>query len=982
VPGDGLRTLTSMLIARNSDKTVLSGNGEGILRETNGVASYVSGARSARFEIPQSRLEEAAGRSLQPWLEAWHADDPAAAVVGGSWVVTLPYSIWGEAGTPPSAGTDPEIADLFSAQHSAISRLVASSQRILIETVGHVGAPDVSFLFSVDGHRLEHTAEPTPFPLDGSGHRHALVPSAFVAYERVCHWNTRAPTSRAEQIYFISDLRDHLDRAVSMLADAKVPFSFELDPHLRQFRAHRPASMALAWKPHKNGQVFDLEVEQIGVDGIRSPINLDQLDAESPIVALSATEHLLLDNDMAAVARAAKPNRNKLRKHVESHFSSPATLVPEGIALDKIDLSAYGPRVKGFAPIIKADRYIDIRSSGTAWYEEHGGGGAPFLRLEIAQSGGIETLELKTPEEAAEAVVRLESALAKPTPEVVSIGERRIQPTQALVDRLKQDLSAFRARGGAPEEGHAMPAAAEATPGRLAAVISEDAVRSSSSPMASASAVPWAKLDELLAPSRALKPHQRAGVAWLWAQLAQGQPGVLLADDMGLGKTLQLAAFLAMQRTVDMPRPHLPNLIVCPVILLANWQSELAEFFRPHVFTSLLVLHGETLRRIKHGKTLDLTSVRGADYVLTNYETLEAYQQSLLTIDWNVVILDEAQRIKNSDTYCARAARGLKRRFGICSTGTPVENRLSDLWGLYDFLSPGEPFSTIREFKTEYETDVEAGVAGVRVALRYPGTGSSLLRRTKSEVLDLPPKTPVLHAIPMTPRQVEHERSITRAGPIFKILQGLQKLYQHPRLLLPDGERSIGLTVQQAIDESPKLALCIQILEDIQRAGEKALVFTLWTAMQDLLVDVIKAKLGVARVRVINGDPAQRRRALDYIKEFSATDGFDVLVLSPLAAGTGLTITAANHVIHYGRWWNPAREDQATDRAYRIGQTRPVHVHYPLLHHPGKPDVGFDMKLHALVEGKRGMARDFLAPQAEDAVTLADIARLDKALNA
>ncbi len=899
------------------------------------------------------------------------------------WRITLQYSMWAQAGIPPGPDADPEVADVFGSQHSALARIVgAASQHVLIETVGHVGAPDVSFLFSVDGHRLGQVTEPTPFASDGSGRQHALVPCAFVAFTRLCRWNARGRTTRAEQIYFISELRDHLDRAMTLLAVAEVPFTFELDPHLRQFRAHRPASMSLAWKPHKNGAVFDLQVDQVAVDGTRAPVNLDQLDADSPIVALSATEHLLLDDDMAAVARAAKTNRNKLRKYAEPHFSNPATVIPEGVSLDKIDLSAYGPRVVGFAPIIKADRFIDIRSSGTEWYEETGDGSVPFIRLEIAQGGGIETLEIKTPGEAAEAIARLEAALATGSAEIVKIGDQRVQPTTALLDRLRQDLSAFRARGGVQEEGIAAPPVTEAASGRLAAVISDEVAAPPAQAGGLEAAVPWDVVAGVLAPSCELKPHQRTGLAWLWDHLARGQPGVLLADDMGLGKTLQLAAFLALQRAVNPPRERLPSLIVCPVILLENWQHELQRFFRPEVFASLLVLHGDTLRRIKKGKTLDLTSVRQAEYVLTNYETLEGHQQSLLTVDWNIVILDEAQRIKNSETYCARAARGLKRRFGICSTGTPVENRLCDLWSLYDFLSPGDPFSTITRFKDDYESDIELGIAGVRSALRYPGTASSLLRRTKSEVLDLPPKKAVVHAIPMTPRQVEHERSITRGGAIFKILQGLQKLYQHPRLLLPEAERTIGLTVDQAIDESPKLALCLKILKGIQEAGEKALVFTLWTAMQDLLVDVIQHKLGVARVRVINGDPAQRRHAVRYIDEFSASEGFAVLVLSPLAAGTGLTITAANHVIHYGRWWNPAKEDQATDRAYRIGQTRPVHVHYPILHHPGKPHVGFDVKLHELVEGKRGMARDFLAPQTEDVVTLEDITRLDKASNA
>jgi SNF2 family DNA or RNA helicase len=256
------------------------------------------------------------------------------------------------------------------------------------------------------------------------------------------------------------------------------------------------------------------------------------------------------------------------------------------------------------------------------------------------------------------------------------------------------------------------------------------------------------------------------------------------------------------------------------------------------------------------------------------------------------------------------------------------------------------------------------------------------LRRTKDQVLDLPAKTAQVHYIEMTPEQAGLERDVIRRGEqgggVLKILQGLQALYQHPRLLVPESQRGM-VSVDKALVDSPKLALCIKILREVQAAGEKALVFTLWTAMQDLLVEVIKRELGLPKVRIINGDPKQRRHARELIAEFSAVEGFNVLVLSPLAAGTGLTITAANHVIHYGRWWNPAKEDQATDRAYRIGQTRPVRVHYPLLTLPGNPELGFDVKLHELVEGKRGMAREFLAPQQEEVVTMADLAKMQEA---
>lgn len=946
--------------------------------------SESSTSASASFSVPRALLESPGGRSLDRWLEDWRTDDPGALLREGEWHITLPYALWSEAGQPPELAASPEAIDLFGSRHSSIAVLLnLSSQHISIETVGHVGAPDLSFLFTVDGKRVGTPVGATPFAKDGSGRAHALVPCAFVVFERICRWNAKGSTTRSEQIVFVSELREHLDRSVATLADAMAPFTFELDSHLREFRAHRTGAVSLVWKPQKNGAVFDLQVEHVGEDGTPRPLDLNKLDSHSPLIALSSTEHILLDPDVDAVARVAKGQRNKLRKHAERHFGNPATLVPEGVSLESIDLSAYSPRVVGFAPIIRAERLFDIQSSGVEWYQSDGEGSEPFLRLLISQpaGGGIEALEIATPEEAEQVVKRLEEALERGSSEPINIGDRRVEPTKPLLERIKQDLSTFRARGSAADEGRGSePDGPTLKSGRVAATISEDVEPATHAAEAGPEhAVPWTEMDPLLAPACKLQDHQRVAIQWLWDQYKRGEHGVLLADDMGLGKTLQIAAFLALQRSVERAGKRAPSMIVCPVILIDNWQEELRKFFQPDVFKSLLVLYGDALKRRKRGETLDLSGLSEIDYVLTNYETLQAHQQSLLTLDWNVVVLDEAQAIKNPDTYRARAARGLKRKFGICSTGTPVENRLSDLWALYDFLRPGNPFSTIKDFQKDYEADLVAGIPMVRSALRYPSARSSLLRRTKSEVLSLPRKTIEVHEVEMTPRQVELERHLTRSGNIFKILQDLQKLYQHPRLLLPKEDRSAGCSVEIALEESPKLALCVKILRRIQAANEKALVFTLWTGMQELLVDVFKRELGLSRVRVINGDPAQRRHAMKYIQELSATEGFDVLVLSPLAAGTGLTITAANHVIHYGRWWNPAKEDQATDRAYRIGQERPVHVHYPLLHHPGKASIGFDVKLHGLVEGKRGMARDFLAPQAQESITSEEFTKLQEA---
>ncbi len=935
--------------------------------------SWVVGESGARIRV----TDDAA---LNPWVEAWSEEDPTSIRSGERSELTLPFTRWGEAGEPPVPGTDPEVLDLFRSRHQSLARLLRiTRQHVGVETVGHIGAPNVSFLFSVDGKRVGDSTSPIPFVRDGVGVTYPLVPCAYVAYERLCRWNERRSATRPEQLVFIGELRDHLDRSVAALGDS---FSYELDPHLSEFRIRRAGPVALSWRPQKNGKLYDLEVEEIADGALRTRLDLRALDPDSPLIAVSATEHILLEPDVEKVARVAKRQANKLRERVERHFANPATILPEGVSLEGFDLSAYGPRVAGFAPIVKAERFIDIKSSGTEWYRTDGASTDPFLRLAITQpgGGGVELLELATPEEAEDAAARMDHALGKAEPDIIKVGGRSVQPTKALVDCLRHDLAVYHRRKDATES---LSVSSDTRSPRLAAVIREHSQPAAIASDAPPISVPWALLDDLLEPTCMLKRHQREGIEWLWRQYKRREAGVLLADDMGLGKTLQISAFMAMQRTSE-PETTAPNLIVCPVILLANWQVELQKFFKPSVFGAPLVLHGETLRRLTKGGHVDLEPVRATRYVLANYETLQAHQQSLLMVEWNVVVLDESHAIKNPDTYRARAARGLKRRFAICSTGTPVENQLSDLWGLYDFLSPNRLLATLEEFKKEYESDVGEGIKKVRIALGYPGTNSSLLRRTKIEVLDLPAKSTVVHRVEMTAKQVELERQITRKsksrGGILQILHDLQKLYQHPRLLLPEDSRATGVSVASLLEESPKLALCMRILREIKAKGEKALVFTMWTEMQALLVEVIKHELGLPHVRVINGDGAQRKHVPKYLAEFDASDGFDVLVLSPLAAGTGLTITAANHVIHYGRWWNPAKEDQATDRAYRIGQTRPVRVHYPLLTYPGQPELGFDVKLHGLVERKREMAVEFLAPMANDFITAADLSPTAEAI--
>jgi SNF2 family DNA or RNA helicase len=224
----------------------------------------------------------------------------------------------------------------------------------------------------------------------------------------------------------------------------------------------------------------------------------------------------------------------------------------------------------------------------------------------------------------------------------------------------------------------------------------------------------------------------------------------------------------------------------------------------------------------------------------------------------------------------------------------------------------------------------------------------------------LPAPTITVHALPMTREQVAEEaRIVATEKEALKILASLQKLYQHPSLLRKETEQA--MSPQAAIEASPKLEECIRILRKVKDSGEKALIFTLWCQMQDLLRAVIQHVFELP-VSVVNGASNQSGQSQKILQTFSRREGFDVLIMSPLAAGAGLNVTAANHVIHYGRWWNPAKEDQATARAHRIGQTRDVHVHYLVLHHPDNLAEGFDTKLHDYVTQKRGMATDFLSP--------------------
>lgn len=932
--------------------------------------------RDVSLWISSDWLEQPDNEDVARWLEASGYEDRRE---GGLSLVHISAADWTRLGTPPYRGIDPESVDAWLHAHDALARLAGvERQALLVQSIGHVGAEAFSVELRVDGARLDLSSDLIAPTIP-------LLPVTHALAER-CRTFLKGTRTRASQLAFVGELQDYASRINEIFAASRAPISLTMDDHLASHRFERVDRAALTWRTSgKAGGVYGLGVEYTRADGSIADLPPAAVDPDAPIASMSGREHLLLAEDVAVVARAAKGQRNKVRRHVAEALTDPKRVLPAGHAYENIDFSRYSPRVAGFVAVVRADRPADVRSSGVQWYSKDHDPSIPFLRIDIAQPDGEQaTLTFDSPDAARAFVAKADASTET---DVIRHGDIDVIPTKPLVDRVREDLALYdRLDPGGDADSSEDAAGEEALveqATRYAAVIKDAetaAPLDTAGPEIDDSAVPWSTLETLFAPGTRLKEHQRQGIAWLWHHYQSGRHGVLLADDMGLGKTLQIAAFLALLRHAGRETDRTkPSLIVAPVILLENWRRETKKFFRDQVFESLFVLYDRGLRsRVDNGR-LDVTGLSEYAVVLTNYDTLARYQQHLLTVDFAAAVLDEAQAVKNPDALRTLAARGLKRTFAICATGTPVENRLLDLWSLYDVLSPGRPFASRSRFQSEYEDQPDA-VAKLRAALALPSLRSTLLRRTKAEALtSLPTKHEHVHPVAMTSEQLAQERMITRMPSgrrVLEILHQLQKLYQHPRLLLRAEEAEVrAWSPREIVAQSPKLAKVIDLLREIRERSEKALVFTLWTAMQDLLARVIESELGIERVRIINGDTNQQGRAQKYLDELEAKRGFDVLILSPLAAGTGLTITAANHVIHYGRWWNPAKEDQATDRAYRIGQTRDVHVHYPVLHHPGRPDAGFDMKLHELVNRKRSMARDFLDPSNVQEISEADLVK-------
>ncbi|WP_165982632.1 DEAD/DEAH box helicase [Dankookia rubra] len=414
-----------------------------------------------------------------------------------------------------------------------------------------------------------------------------------------------------------------------------------------------------------------------------------------------------------------------------------------------------------------------------------------------------------------------------------------------------------------------------------------------------------------------LRPYQAQGVAWLQFLRGAGLGGVL-ADDMGLGKTVQTLAHLAIEQAAG--RLDRPALIVCPTSLVPNWLREAARF-APRL--RVLPLHGPA-RKTRFGE------IAAHDLVLTTYPLLTRDQAALTAQDWHVVVLDEAQIIKNPNAETSRQALQLRARQRLCLSGTPLQNHLGELWSLFDFLAPGF-LGNARSFRSRYRTPIEKHGDVERQAALHRRVRPFLLRRTKEEVAtELPPKTEITEPVEMAAtqravyeairlsmharvKQAVAEKGLARSGII--ILDALLKLRQaccDPRLLALKSAQKAG---------SAKLERLLDLLGILLDEGRRVLIFSQFTSMLALIEAALR-KLGIPYV-LLTGDTKDRAAP---VRRFQAGE-VSVFLISLKAGGVGLNLTAADTVVHYDPWWNPAVEDQATDRAHRIGQDKQVFVH-------------------------------------------------------
>ena len=440
-----------------------------------------------------------------------------------------------------------------------------------------------------------------------------------------------------------------------------------------------------------------------------------------------------------------------------------------------------------------------------------------------------------------------------------------------------------------------------------------------------------------------LRPYQQRGYDWLVKNTALGM-GSLLADDMGLGKTLQIIALLLKFRQEGRFKKQ-KGLVILPTTLLTNWQKEI-DRFAPEL--QARVYHGSTRKLPPEKETYDL--------LLTTYGVVRSDLDTLKKITWAVVVIDEAQNIKNADTEQTKAVKALKSPVRIALSGTPVENRLSEFWSIMDFVNKGY-LGGSGKFNEEFGKPIQQERDHQKLEQFRRVTSPFLLRRVKTDktiISDLPDKIENNQFCTLTTEQaalyesvvqesiraIEEKDGIARRGLVLKLMTALKQIGNHPHQYLKRGNDAPAI--------SGKATLLLNLLENIYASHEKVLIFTQYKEMGVLLAQFIEQAFGTPPLFLHGGTSRPERDRM--VEQFQKNRSDHTFILSLKAGGTGLNLTQANHVIHYDLWWNPAVESQATDRAFRIGQTKNVLV-YRLMN-----QGTLEEKIDAMIRSKRELA--------------------------
>lgn len=436
-----------------------------------------------------------------------------------------------------------------------------------------------------------------------------------------------------------------------------------------------------------------------------------------------------------------------------------------------------------------------------------------------------------------------------------------------------------------------------------------------------------------------LRPYQQIGLKWLWTNVSKGF-GSCMADDMGLGKTIQVISLILKMK--EEGKLKKPVLVICPTTLMGNWMKEL-QMFAPSL--DAVIYHGSD-------RKLDVEH----DVILTTYAIMRIDVEELKKQAWSVIIVDEAQNIKNPDTAQTLAIKMLKSEVKIAMTGTPVENRLTELWSIFDFINKGY-LGSLREFQKSYAIPIERFKENNRANKLRMSISPFVLRRLKTDkhvISDLPEKMVLNEYCYLSKMQaVLYEKTlnemmtkisgftgVNRRGNIFKLITALKQICNHPYQFLKTGEMGREM--------SGKMEKCIDLVQSILDNGEKTLIFTQYKEMGDILCKVIGQECNIEPLFFHGSLTVSQREEL--IDKFQNDDDTKVMILSLKAGGTGLNLTSATNVIHYDLWWNPAVEDQATDRTYRIGQDKNVMVHRMIT-------LGtFEEKIDEMLKSKKELA--------------------------